>query len=327
MRLKDSTSTSNIWYMTRSCYHTILALCLLLLCSGCFHRPQTASYREQYAYLKEPRPREESFEEPDYYLVFLVAAYHFDYTDYKSTVRTMCKHPSDGGKEGNVGHCWVFLRGLEEGQEVCLEGGHSGELGILQPKYFAGVMNYYESGYLNPTPEEKEHPRYEPNPIKYLWEVQWDGFFQEGSGGYKPTYAALVPLTAQQYERVKKAIDSYCFEKYSITENQCATFLERLGAEIDFPIEHEVPIPIDPKISFTALSLRLWEDPRYKEITLSVPDRVEQSLMEAVAEGRALPALNWYTQYLSSRPPVPFKKRAETVYRFPARFTRYLLLR
>lgn len=298
----------------------------LLLCTAC-HRPQTASYKEQYVHLQEPQPRECEFDVPDYYVVFLVAAYHFDYSDYRSTVRTMCKHPSDGGKEGNVGHCWILLHGYERGREVCIEGGHSGELGEIQPKYFEGVMNYFKYGYLDPTPEEMECPRYEPNPIKYLWEVQWDGYFQRGSGCYEPTYAALVPLTKEQYFKIKKALSEYDFKKYSITENQCATMVAKVGEQIDLPIEHKVVIPVAPNLNYSTFYLRLWEDPRYSQITLSVPDRVECSLMRAVAEGRAIPALKWYNSQYGERKRRSFKECAETVYHFPERYTRYLLLR
>lgn len=239
----------------------------------------------------------------------------------------MCKHPSDGGKEGNVGHCWILLHGYEGDKEVCIEGGHSGELGEIQPKYFEGVMNYFKYGYLDPTPEQMNCPRYEPNPIKYLWEVQKDGYFQKGSGNYEPTYAALVPLTQEQYFKIKQALAEYDFKKYSITENQCATLVALVGKQIDLPIEHKVVVPIASSLNYATFHLRLWEDPFYSRITLSVPDKVECSLMRAVAAGQAIPVLKWYNNQFGKKKKPSLKERMETVRCFPERFTRYLLLR
>jgi hypothetical protein len=40
--------------------------------------------------------------------------------------------------------------------------------------------------------------------------------------------------------------------------------------------------------------IRLWEDPRYSMITFPTPDVIEKSLMQAVENGEAEYALDWY---------------------------------
>ena len=82
------------------------------------------------------------------------------------------KHPSDGSKNGDVGHAWIYLQGNVNGESIVIEGGHSGELGICQPKYFDGIMNYVEYGYADSSCGEMCCLRNEPNPVKYLWASQ-----------------------------------------------------------------------------------------------------------------------------------------------------------
>src|SRR4051812_46329911 len=83
---------------------------------------------------------------PSFYLVFLVSAHHLDYSCSYRFCRTLAKHPRDGSKNGDVGHAWIYLYGKRGGEEIIVEGGHSGELGLLQPRYLDGVMNYVDYG-------------------------------------------------------------------------------------------------------------------------------------------------------------------------------------
>ena len=303
-------------------------LILLLLLVGCCHIPDSEHYRNAYAHLEGPIPRHEHVKEPEYYVVFLVAARHFDYQDTSTLLTTMVKKPTDGRKDGSVGHAWILLRGWEEGEEVVIEGGHSGELGVIQPKYAEGVMNLLHYGYLSPTPEEREHPRHEPNPIKYLWASQRDGHFEK-KVTHEPTFAAMVPVTEEQFKRVKAFIDpeNYPYHDYAITRNQCSNFVAKVGALIDFPIEHQVTIPVDQTMCVMGHEVKLYEDERYREITLSVPDRVERSLIEKVREGEALYALEWYFKKYPERKQNPIARQWEDLCRFPERLQRLILFR
>jgi hypothetical protein len=264
----------------------------------------------------------------NYYLILAIDARHLDYSNGKELLKTMVKHPSDGSKNSDVGHAWILLHGIVDGKCVVVEGGHSGELGRRQPKYFEGVMNYIDYGYSNPSEEQKRCPRGEPNPIKHLWEAQKDGFFQEGSGGHKPTFAAKINLTKAQFESICTFIDPrhYDYSNYAITGNQCSSFAayvaQLAGVELDF----EVAIPIPQILSVNRRRYILWEDPQYSLITLSSPDILEKSLMEAVARGRAEYILPWYLKH--RYPKKGFRRKTFELYRairyFPSRYKRAL---
>ncbi len=268
-------------------------LLLLFVCSGCA-RPQTQAYQEQYAHLNTDRLSLPSMQESDYFLVLLVNARHLDYTCEKTFIKTMKKHPDDGGKEGDVGHAWIYLRGLnEEGFDV-LEGGQTGDFGNIQAKYFDGIMNYIDYGYANPSNEEKASPIFEPNPVKYMWESQQDGIFHKGSGGHKPTFAIKVKLTSETYEKMKRFIASYNFQDYALTGNQCSSFVAQVAAIAGLYLDTEYTMPINSELNFLGIGYTLWRDADYSSLTFSTPDVLERSMMEAVLDGRAEYALPWY---------------------------------
>src|SRR4051794_20263360 len=100
---------------------------VLFLTSCC--SPQGKAYQSFYAHLDTPLPKSSLLEPSDFYLVIFVNARHLDYTDCRSFLYTVAKHPSDRSKTGDVGHAWVYLKGIVHGEKVCIEGGHSGELG------------------------------------------------------------------------------------------------------------------------------------------------------------------------------------------------------
>ena len=123
----------------------LLLLILLGSLSACSWSPRSCEYRRHYAYLKRDVPTG-TLSEADNYLVLLVNARHLDYTNGASLIRTVAKHPSDGTKNGDVGHAWIMLHGIVDGRHVHIEGGHSGELGRCQPRYFEGVAKYAAEG-------------------------------------------------------------------------------------------------------------------------------------------------------------------------------------
>lgn len=266
---------------------------LLVFTQSCF-RPDSPAYLEMYSHLSVPVPSPRDICESDYFLVLLVDARHLDYTDNYSFLNTVAKHPSDGSKNRDVGHAWIYLRGMHEGMPVCLEGGQSGERGVIQAKYFDGIMNYIDFGYANPTPQQYCCPRYEPNPVKYLWECHRDGYFQWGPGNHKPTFAAKVDLTPEQFARIEDFIAHYRYFEYAITGNQCSSFVAQVASLAGLDLECEVTMTIEPKIYYGGCEICLWSDPCYERLTISSPDILERSLMKAVREGTAENAMGWY---------------------------------
>lgn len=262
---------------------------LLLLFSGCSY-PHSQAYKEQYAHLQIERQSFPCMQETDYFLVLLVNARHLDYTSEKTFIATMQKHPDDGGKEGDVGHAWIYLQGKEE----VLEGGHTGDFGNLQAKYFDGIMNYIDYGYGNPTPEQQTAPIFEPNPVKYMWESQRDGICHKGCGGHKPTFAIKIDITSEMYQKIKRFIETYDFTDYALTGNQCSSYVAQVAAIAGLDLDTQMTIPIHPTLNFQGITYTLWRDEIYSTLTFSTPDVLERSMMKAVQEGCAEYALAWY---------------------------------
>ncbi len=268
-------------------------LLVLVIFMSCAHGIPSESWKTHYSHLSEPLPQKHTINETDYYIVFLVAAYHLDYWDNRALFSTLIQYSR---RKENIGHSWIYLKGIKDGRPLVLEGSQSGQLGEEEPRFSNGVMNYIRYGYANPTESQKKNPRYEPNPVKYMWEDLSDGFFQEGNGDYRPTYAAKVDLTREQFEEILDYIDParYPYEIFSLVGNQCSSFVASLASMAGLPLEHRVTVKLDPVITAKGREFRLWSDTRYSEITFSSPDIIERSLMKAVADERAEYALGWY---------------------------------
>lgn len=273
---------------------------LLFLCS-CVCRSQ--EYRDFYAHLHKPRAHLLRMEPCDYFLVILVDARHLDYTQASKFLHSVAKHPNGGSKHGDVGHAWIYLQGKRNGKRIVIEGGHSGEIENPPARYFDGLMNYHDWGYSNPTPEQIRLPRYEPNPIKYLQTGRKDGFFQKGSGGHRPTYAAKIPLTRQQFEQILQFIHprNYAYQEYALTGPQCSTFAVQVAKIAGLSLSSDATMRIAPRVFFGRSCIRLWEDPYYATLTFPTPDILEKSLMQAVEYGKAEEALDWYLKQIERK--------------------------
>lgn len=244
--------------------------------------------------------------ESDYFLIILVDARHIDTSNSQTFLQTMTKHPANGSKEGDVGHAWIYLKG----RDFAIEGGHTGEYGVIRPRYADGMMQYLSQG---------DH-----NPVRYLWESLDDGIFQRGCGGHSPTYAAKFDLTQEQYESILTFIhpERYPYKKYSLTGRQCTSFVAQVAALAGIHLPTEVTMKIYPTAKISRERVRLWNDPQYASITFSSPDALEQSLIAAVRRGEAQPALAWYKKHVGEA-----KKEAsivDTLRKFPARYLRHL---
>lgn len=201
----------------------------------------------------------ESHKKSDYLLVIYVSAKYFDYRTAEGCLKSLAKN-----SDGRFGHTWVAVHGLKDGLPITITGGHSGELGVKQPRYFDGVAALIEAG--------------DPNPIRYLFEAQQDGFFQEGSGGHTPTFSACKEIAPKQFERILAYMQDYPYYEYALTGRQCTSFVIDIAALADWPLEGSVTVAIPPTIRFAGSRICLWLDPRYSTLTFCTPDRLEQSL-------------------------------------------------
>ncbi|WP_143406449.1 hypothetical protein [Estrella lausannensis] len=216
------------------------------------------------------------------FLVMLVDAPHFDYSDGDLFLRSWRKHPQGGRKDGTVGHAWIYLRGVKDGKVVEIEGGHSGERGVRSLTYMEGVDLLIQRG--------------EKNPVRYLFESLEDGYFESGSGTHRPTFAAKIDLTREQFEAILAYIHPSCYpyKSYSLTGRQCASFVVQVAALADLSITAEVTLPLPKCVRVGRQYFSLYEDEKYSTITFCSPDMVEQELIRRVFEGRAEYALDWY---------------------------------
>ena len=205
------------------------------------------------------------------FIIFAVDARKLDYSSASKLIRTIAKHPSDGSKNSDVGHAWIYLK---QGSHM-LQGGHSAERGIIQPRYLEGVCLLAEEG--------------DPNPARYLLAEQSDGYFEIGDGGHRPTFAARIDLSADEAEKVRAFIEAYPFERYALSEKSCATFVAEVAALVGLELDYRQKIKLPRQLQ----GLPLWSDPVYSEITIASPDRLEQSLRELVHSGRAADATAW----------------------------------
>lgn len=240
----------------------------------------------------------------DYFVIFLVNARQLDNSCTKNFLKSVAKHPSDWSKNGDVGHAWIYLHG-----DAIIEGGHSGEFGLEQPRYMEGVMDNIALG--------------AKNPASYLWTTQCDGCFQQGNGGHLPTFAAKVSLTQEQYFEICNFIQNYSFQDYSLTTRQCCTFVREIGEIAGVYLEDQAVLKLDAYISISGATYKFWEDPCYEYLPYGSPDRMEQSLKQLVQEGNAVDVTKWYRSH--HRPCLHNALR--TLWNFPSRFVRYLRLK
>lgn len=247
----------------------------LLLASSC----ASPAYRDFYSHLTPYQG--ECFHETECFVILAVEARHLDYTDFTSFLKTLCKHPSDGSKNSDVGHAWIYLK---KGNFV-LEGGHSAETGVIQPRYMEGVCLLAEKG--------------DANPARYLWAEQKDGYFEKGDGYHRATYAAKVDLTKEQFEQICTLVETYPFEHYAVTGQSCATFVAEVALIAGLRLDIWQAITLPPVVRCGGEVLPLWSDPCFAEILVASPDLLEKSLMQAVASGQAEAAKKWLLRHRS----------------------------
>jgi len=227
-----------------------------------------------------------------FFLVLLVDARHFDYRDGLALFHSI--HIQRDGK-CDVGHAWIVLGGVQEGRERVWEGGHTGEFGLIEPRYLEGVLWLSEGRTLR-MHDGRLFSGSDPNPVRFLHTYLSDGMWQQGSGGHTPSYAVGMDIDEPTFGAIYAYVmgGAYDFSKYSLTSNQCVTFVAKIAALACCPLAHEVTVTLPKSCSIEGRERILWEDPRYGSITFSTPDVLEASMKEAVQGGRMASALDWY---------------------------------
>lgn len=274
---------------------------LLFLFPACSWKPKTVEYQQQYVYLENVKSIPNVIKESEYYIIFLVDAKHLDYTDSQTLLKTFTKHPTNASKECSFGHAWIILKG----KDFFLEGGHSGELGLLKPRYVEGIQDLIQKG--------------DENPISYLWESLEDGFFQKGNGGHNPTFAVKINLTEEEFENIQSFIKCYPYKHYSLCARQCVTFIKQIAAIININFHTDFTLPLKKYLKIQSQNYPLWSDDQYSSITFSSPETLERSLIKLVLIGKGENALKWYKKRFKVDQEALIKKLKY----FPYRWKRY----
>ena len=206
-----------------------------------------------------------------FYLDICVDAKHFDYSHGAAFLRSYFDRD-----DMSFGHAWMRLYGKKNETAVHIEGGHSGEISDFLPRYLDQLIAAAKRG--------------ERNPIQHLYTPRYDGYFESGNGGHTPTTVIRIAITEAQFDAMRDLVEKkrYPFSRYSLCDAQCTIFVVKLASLANLVLEHEVTMPVPQNIRFDGVDLRLWSDREYSTLTISTPDRLEESMLQAVREGKAI---------------------------------------
>ncbi len=260
--------------------------CLLfILCSSliaCCRHTHSSSWNLQYEHLDDLHTC--ALQEPsdllcyDYLLMVAVDAKHLDYSSLEAFIDSVAHHP-DGSIDRGIGHAWVAIRGMQDGEPFHVVCGHTGEFPGYQPRYLDQLYAVVQRG--------------EPNPLKIFYETRFDGKLEYGSGGHFPSFAVAIPINKQQFQRLKEFIGKggYDFQTYNILHHQCVHFAACCLAIVDLPIDVSKEYRLPQYAELFGKRVSLWNDPQLSVLEPSTPELLEIALLRLVHEGKAYPAI------------------------------------
>lgn len=183
------------------------------------------------------------------------------------------------GDSPRIGHAWVALCKKNEREVVeRIEGGHSGEFGVIAPQYLERLVQ----SALNPDIA---------NPIQVLYEPLEDGQFEKGGGGYTPTFAASFSLTEEGYDAISTLLEghsgAYPFHRWSLTNFTCVRFVLTCLGRIGIILDATTRMNVESVVSIRGTPLRMWTDSRFSSLIVETPEKLESELKRMVALGVA----------------------------------------
>jgi hypothetical protein len=213
-----------------------------------------------------------------------VEARHLNYSSPENFLHTL----SSGlffPHNPTIGHAWVVLSGKKDGKPFLFEGGHTGEFGLLAPKYLDELIRL--------------SVLHDPDPARYLFEVLPDGKLEIGSGDHVPTLAAAFPITEQGFLRIYSILgpEGYDFSRWGLQGPQCVRFALTCMAAIGVEMECREILNLPRSFTYQNRTLPLWTHPAYASLTVETPDLLEKKLWKLVREKKAFLAMSWYRDY------------------------------
>lgn len=185
-----------------------------------------------------------------------------------------------------VGHAWILLvRRDDRGKFEWIEGGHSGEFGVIAPRYLDQLLHASQS-------------RCEQDPIQVLFRPLNDGIFERGNGGHMPTCAASFALTKEGYVAIRALLDqesgAYPFNTWSLIELHCVRFVLTCLGRIGIVLDAHCMVQIPQTITVVGQPIRMWSNQRFSCIDVETPEKLEIELQKLVRLGLAQDVLQWY---------------------------------
>ncbi|MGR3951731.1 MAG: hypothetical protein QRY74_02280 [Chlamydia sp.] len=214
---------------------------------------------------------------PDSFLIVHVDAPHLNYKNFQ-TFATSIQNSLFSLRDPHIGHAWITISSLNsDGARIYYEVGHSGELGLISPRYFDEILQLSERGELNP--------------VRYLHYTLFDGYRECNSGGHSSTFSALFPIDRSSFDSwvdFTFGPDQYDFSRWSLLRHNCLTYVQAslLLCGIESKLQ-ENRIPISRTFSFSGKVYTLWNDPQYEMLDCTTVDSLERWLLFAVQSGRA----------------------------------------
>lgn len=210
-----------------------------------------------------------------YELVVYVSAQGLKYETGELFFESLLKQ----GISPRVGHAWVSLsKKDDQGQIERVEGGHSGEFGVIAPQYLDRLLF------------SAEDPN-NPNPIQVLYEPLEDGIFEQGSGGYLPTYAASFDLTEEGYRNIHSLLQEgsseYPFHKWSLVQYNCVRFVSTCLGRIGIALDTATEMVVSQKTKIRGAYVPMWTDRSFSSVILDTPEKLESELRRLVSLGVA----------------------------------------
>lgn len=194
-----------------------------------------------------------------FYLYVLTSANYWDYRDTQSFVVSFIKHPS--------GHSWMIL----ESPRDRLECGHTGNFGLMQPRYHDGVIQRIRDD--------------DPNPIAYIWQTMSDGQFEMGNPGREPTFVWRIPITRDAHERIYDYTMNRKYDRFSLSTYNCGEMVTQAAALAGVNLTSLVRITFPAEGKIKGHTLRVWTDPKYSAFEIRSIDVLEVDLRQLARMG------------------------------------------
>jgi len=203
-----------------------------------------------------------------YYLYILNESANWDFSGAVSLVLTISLRP--------WAHSWLMLESPGER----LEFGHTGDLGLEEPRYHEGVMQLGQSD--------------DPNPIAYLWRTMSDGQLQIGKPNRPPTFVWRMPITRHRYQLIHEYMLQRKYDQFGVRSDNCTDMAAETAALAGINLIHRIRLTAPQEVKFLGRMLRVWTDPKYRIVEFSTPEVMEADLRQLTQLGIGTDVTEWY---------------------------------